>query len=96
MASINNITLKDLSGVWVSTDNDQSMWISDDGREIVIIKGVEVIVREHTKFIYNSETNNCKLSDSVELSQLFDDDSILIHVVSTEDDYKLILKKRNY
>ena len=70
------------------------MWISNDGLEIVIKKGIDIIVREHTKFIYYSETNDCKLSDSVRLSQLFDDDSILIHVVSTEGNYKLILKKR--
>ena len=85
MVSMMNMTLKQLEGMWLTNDGNSSMWIGGTNLERIEICVCRTpVVGEHTHFEYDAVRNICRLSDSVLLWQLFDDESILIRV-QTED-----------
>ena len=86
------ISLDQLTGVWVSNDGLFSMWVSNDGKCIVVKKDIEIIVSETTNFSWNEDMNECRLSNSVLLKQLFEDGDICIDVSLQGQRYRMFLK----
>lgn len=84
------MTLAQLKGTWLTQDGNCSMWISDDMKKIVIISNMEIVVSENTNFLYDEERNECRISESVVLRQLFPDGDICIQVSVDEKCFKLI------
>ena len=95
MSHIKDIMLEQLVGVWTAIDCNCSMWISDDTRRIVIKYDNEPVISEPTNFAYNEIMNECRISESVELPQIFPDGDICIRVTTGEQKLLRILKKRN-
>lgn len=95
MTSMMNMTLKQLEGMWLTDDCNSSMWIGGTNLErIEICVNRHPFISEHTRFEYEAERNICRISDSVLLWQLFEDESILIHFQKDDEEYDLILNRR--
>lgn len=93
MVSMMNITLNQLEGIWLTNDGNSSLWIGGtDQDRIEICVNREPVVSEHTHFEYDTERNICKISDSVLLWQIFDDDTILVRIQN--DNADLIVRRR--
>ncbi len=85
MANMMNMSLKLLEGMWLTNDGNSSMWIGGTNLErIEICVSRKPVISEYTRFEYDAEINICRISDSVLLWQLFEDEAILIRV-QTED-----------
>lgn len=89
------MTLKQLEGMWLTDDCNSSVWIGGENQDrIEICVNGQPIVSEHTHFEYDARRNICKLSDSVLLWQLFEDDAILVRVQSENDLFDLVVNRR--
>ena len=86
MVSMFKMTLNHLNGMWFTRDNKCSMWIGDDfHKKIEIICDRNIIVSEDIRFEYLDQQNIYKLSNSVLLYQIFDDNSIRIRVSHNDE-----------
>lgn len=94
MEHIKDINLEKLVGVWTAIDCNCSMWISDDTRRIVIKYDNKPVISEPTNFAYDNVTNECRISESVELCQLFEDGDICIRITIGEHKIIRIQRKR--
>lgn len=95
MVSMMNMSLKQLEGMWLTKDGSSSMWIGGSNLEkIELCVDRKPVIIEHSRFEYDAERNICRISDSVLLWQLFDDESILIRAQKEDRMYDLILSKR--
>lgn len=95
MTSMMNMTLKQLEGMWLTDDCNSSMWIGGTNLErIEICVNRHPFISEHTRFEYEAERNICRISDSVLLWQLFEDESILIRVQTEEGLFDMELCRR--
>lgn len=96
MTSMQTMTLKQLEGMWLTTDHNSSMWIGGPNQERVeICVNRKPVASEHTHFEYDSVQNICRISESVLLDQLFSDGAILIRFQTEESLCDLILYRRN-
>lgn len=91
---IKDLMLKQLVGLWTCFDGNCSMWISDGTKQIVVKCDNKPIISEPTDFAYDKIKNECKISESVELCQLFEDGDICIRVTIGEQKIIRIQKKR--
>ena len=95
MISMMNMTLKLLEGMWLTEDCNSSMWIGGANQErIEICVNRRPVISEHIRFEYDSDRNICRLSNSVLLWQLFDDDSVLIRFQKGEEQFDIIFNRR--
>ena len=90
-----NITLKHLEGMWLTKDCNFSMWIGGTNHEkLEICINRTPVISEQTHFEHVKECNICRLSDSVCLWQLFDDESIRVRFQIDEKSYDLFFFRR--
>ena len=96
MESMQTMTLNQLEGMWLTPDHNSSMWIGGPNQERVeICVNRKPVVSEHTHFEYDSVQNNCRISESVLLDQLFPDGAILVRFQIKEGLRALILYRRD-
>ena len=91
-----NKSLKQLEGMWLTEDCNSSMWIggANQGRIEICVNRTPVI-SEQTRFEYVAKQNICRLSESVILWQLFNDESILIRFQKDDGLFELSLIRRH-
>lgn len=90
-----NMTLKQMEGMWLTKDANSSMLIGVmDPKRIEISVNRKTVVSECTQFEYDTVQNNCRISESVILKQLFEDGDILIRVQKDDLLFDLILSRR--
>ncbi len=90
-----NMTLKQMEGMWLTKDANSSMLIGVmDPKRIEISVNRKTVVSECTQFEYDAVQNNCRISESVILKQLFEDGDILIRVQKDDLLFDLILSRR--
>lgn len=95
MVSMMNMTLKQMEGMWLTKDANSSMLIGVmDPKRIEISVNRKTVVSECTQFEYDAVQNNCRISESVILKQLFEDGDILIRVQKDDLLFDLILSRR--
>ena len=95
MVSMMDMSLKHLEGMWLTNDGNSSMRIGGTYLErIEICVNRKPVISEHTHFEYDAVQNICRLSDSVLLWQLFDDESILIRVQKEDGLFDMDLCRR--
>ena len=95
MTSMMNMTLKQLEGMWLTDDCNSSMWIGGENQErIEISLNRKPVISERTCFEYDTVQNVCRISNSVLLWQLFDDESIRIRFLKDDVEYDLIFNRR--
>ena len=95
MASMMNMTLKQLEGMWLTDDCNSSMWIGGENQErIEICLNRKPVISERPCFEYDTVQNVCRISNSVLLWQLFDDESIRIRIQKDDVEYDLIFNRR--
>ena len=94
MVSMTNLSLRELAGMWVSSDCNVSMWITLEANHVEVYYDRRVVVSEPLNFLYDKERNIRKISDSVLLYQLFEIDEILIRITIGDKICDFFLKKR--
>ena len=95
MTSMMNMTLKQLEGMWLTDECNSSMWIGGENQErIEICVGRKSVISERACFEYDTVQNVCRISDSVLLWQLFDDEAIRIRFQKDNGQYDLIFNRR--
>lgn len=94
MEHIKEINLEKLVGVWTAIGCNCSMWISDDTTRIVIKYDNKPVISEPTNFTYDSVKNECRISESVDLIQVFHDGDICIRFKIGDQKIIRIQKKR--
>ena len=89
-----NVSPSQLAGMWLSPNGDNSMFISIETNRVEVCCNRVLAISEPLVFSYNHERNICKISDSVLLYQLFDEDEILIRVALNEQVADFIFRRR--
>ena len=96
MASMMNLSEGVLIGTWFSEDKQFTLWISKDQARVEVYLNKKTILSEPFCFFNNGEGFECKVSDSVTVTQLYNcnADEIFFHINTADYGIKQWFIKR--
>ena len=97
MASMMTLLEGDVIGMWFSEDKQFTLWISKNQQRVEVYFNRKPILSEPFSFFNNGEGFDCKVSDSVTVTQLFNcnTDELFFHINTADYGIKQWFIKRN-